>query len=260
MKIIFRGDGGFCRWRRLRWCEDHGVNYIVGLAQNARMRAQAQPRITQAQSDFAAQTEKQRQFGEVAYAAASWDRPRRVLVKAEHTDKGSNPRFVATNLAGAAPKLYAEIYCARGERENRIKEQQLGLFADRTSCQDGWANQFRLLLSSGADVLLERRRARAPAGTIRLKLLKMGAVVGRNTRRVRLLLARAIRIKNSSARSARRWAAAEPREVLSPARRKITGAGGGVPPHAEKIRSCRPFKSQTTKSTDPSALKLALVK
>lgn len=150
VKIIFRGDSGFCRWRLLRWCEDHEVKYIAGLAKNARLLAQAQPFITQAQSDFAAQQEKQRQFGEVQYAAESWDRPRRVLVKAEHTDKGSNPRFVATNLAGAAQALYDEIYCARGEMENRIKEQQLGLFADRTSCQDWWANQFRLLLSSGA--------------------------------------------------------------------------------------------------------------
>jgi hypothetical protein len=108
-----------------------------------------------------------------------------------------NPRFLVTNLADATQKLYDEVYCARGEMENRIKEQQLGLFADRTSCHGWWANQFRLLLSSFAYVLLERLRAlglagtelaRAQAGTIRLKLLKIGAVVLRNTRRIQLLL------------------------------------------------------------------------
>ena len=111
--------------------------------------------------------------------------------------QGSNPRFLVTNLTGAAQELYDAVYCARGEMENRIKEQQLGLFADRTSCHDWWANQFRLLLSSFAYVLLERLRAlalagtelaRAQAGTIRLKLLKIGAVVLRNTRRIQLLL------------------------------------------------------------------------
>jgi hypothetical protein len=129
--------------------------------------------------------------------AETWDKARRMLVKAEHTDKGGNPRFVVTNLEGEAQKLYDELYCARGEMENRIQEQPLGLFADWTSCHGWWANQFRLLLSSCAYVLLERLRAlglagtelaRAQVGTIRLKLLKIGAVVVRNTRKVRLLL------------------------------------------------------------------------
>lgn len=197
VKIIFRGDSGFCRWRLLRWCEAHEVGYIVGLAKNGRVLDLAHSLMEQAQIDFTVQQHKQRLFGEVKYAADTWDKERRVLVKAEHTDKGSNPRFVVTNLEGEAQKLYDELYCARGEMENRIKEQQLGLFADRTSCHGWWANQFRLLLSSCAYVLLERLRAlglagtelaRAQAGTIRLKLLKIGAVVLRNTRRVRLLL------------------------------------------------------------------------
>jgi len=197
VRIIFRGDSGFCRWRLLRWCEDHGVQYVVGLAKNARVLGLAQSLIEQAQSDFQSQQVKQRYFGEVRYAAESWDRERRVLVKAEHTEKGSNPRWVVTNLEDDAQEIYDELYCARGEMENRIKEQQLGLFADRTSCHGWWANQFRLLLSSCAYVLLERLRAlalagtelaRAQASTIRLKRLKIGAVVLRNTRRVRLLL------------------------------------------------------------------------
>ncbi len=197
VRIIFRGDSGFCRWRLLRWCEDHEVKYIVGLAKNARVLALAQTFMEQAQKDFQSQQQKQRRFGEVKYAADSWDKQRRVLVKAEHTDKGSNPRFVVTNLEGETQKLYDEVFCARGEMENRIKEQQLGLFADRTSCHGWWANQFRLLLSSCAYVLMERLRtlgltgtelARAQVGTIRLKLLKIGAVVLRNTRKVRWLL------------------------------------------------------------------------
>jgi len=197
VKIIFRGDSGFCRWRLLRWCEDHEVGYIVGLAKNPRVLGLARSFIEQAQTDFTAQQQKQRLFGEVKYRAESWDQERRVLVKAEHTDKGGNPRFVATNLEGDAQALYDQVYCARGEMENRIKEQQLGLFADRTSCHGWWANQFRLLLSSCAYVLVERLRALALAGTelaraqvstIRLKLLKIGAVVLRNTRQVRLLL------------------------------------------------------------------------
>ena len=156
--------------------------------------------IEQAAKDFARKQEKQRRLGEVNYAAATWDKERRVLVKAEHTDPGSNPRFVVTNLAVAAQVLYDEGYCARGEMENRIKEPQLGLFADRTSCRGWWANQFRLLLSRCGYVLLERLRAlglagteqaRAQAGTIRLKRLKMGAVVLRNTRRVKLRLSSA---------------------------------------------------------------------
>jgi hypothetical protein len=197
VKIIFRGDSGFCRWRLLRWCEDHGVDYMVGLAKNPRLLELAQPLLGAARAQFCQQQTKQRLFGEVSYAAQTWDRPRRVIVKAEHTDKGSNPRFVVTNLTESAPALYDTGYCARGEMENRIKEQQLGLFADRTSCHRWWANQFRLLLSSSAYVLLESLRrlalagtelARAQVGTIRLKLLKIGAVVLRNTRRVRLLL------------------------------------------------------------------------
>lgn len=136
----------------------------------------------------------------VDYAAKSWDRTRRVIAKAEHTTQGPNSRFVVTSLSGDAQMLYDEIYCARGEMENRIKEQQLGLFADRTSCRNWWANQFRLLLSSSAYVLLETIRrvgltvtelARAQVSTIRLKILKIGTVILRNTRRIRLLFSSA---------------------------------------------------------------------
>jgi hypothetical protein len=198
VKIVVRADRGFCRWRRLRWCEDRGVGYVIGLAKNSRRPALAQPLRDQAQTQHEQTQEKQRRFDEVPYAAESWDRERRVIVKAEHTDKGSNPRFVVAHLATAAQPLYDDVYCARGEMENRIKEQQLGLFSDRTSGHDWWANPFRLLLSSCAYVRVETMRrlglagtelARAQVGTIRLKLLKIGAGVLRNTRRVRRLLA-----------------------------------------------------------------------
>ena len=196
--ILVRGDSGFCRWRMLRWCDRHRVSYIIGLAKNERLLASAQALIEQAAMQYAQTRQKQRLFGEVEYAAHTWDRARRVIVKAEHTDKGRNPRFVVTNLAGDTATLYDQLYCARGEMENRIKEQQLGLFADRTSCHGWWANQWRLLLSGLAYTLMEALRriglagtelARAQCGTIRLKLLKIGAVLVRNTRRVRFLLA-----------------------------------------------------------------------
>jgi hypothetical protein len=200
VQIIFRGDSGFCRWKMLRWCERHGVDYVVGLAKNTRLLALASDLLQQAAAGHAQSQEKQRLFGWLDYAAATWDRARRVIAKAEHSDQGSNPRFVVTSLQGEAQAIYDEVYCARGEMENRIKEQQLGLFADRTSCHGWWANQLRLLLSSAAYVLLETIRriglrgtelCRAQAATIRLKLLKIGTVIVRNTRRIRLLFSSA---------------------------------------------------------------------
>ena len=141
---------------------------------------------------------KARVFDEFPYAAKSWRRrSRRVIVKAEHAVRGANPRYVVTSLKGAPQWLYDRVYCARGDMENRIKEQQLDLFADRTSCHAWWPNQYRLLLSTLTYVLLEAIRrvalaggelANAHVGTIRLKLLKIGAVVLRDTRRIQLPL------------------------------------------------------------------------
>ena len=197
VRIIFRGDSGFCRWRMMRWCDRHGVSYIIGLAKNSRLNGLSSWLHEQAAAGFRESGEKQRLFCSISYAAATWDRQRRVIVKAEHSRRGDNPRYVVTNLEGAEQELYDNLYCARGDMENRIKEQQLGLFADRTSCHKWWPNQFRLLLSSIAYVLLESIRrfylcgtelARCQVDTIRLKLLKIGAVVIRNTRRIRVLL------------------------------------------------------------------------
>ncbi len=197
VRIIFRGDSGFCRWKMLSWCDRHSISYIVGIAKNTRLNSMAAEFIAKAEQEYEISKTKQRIFTEFYYAAASWDKPRRIIAKAEHSGRGSNPRYVVTNLPGESQDLYDNMYCARGEMENRIKEQQLGLFADRTSCHHWWPNQFRLLLSSLAYILLERLRtiglagtnlARSQAGTIRLKLLKIGAVILRNTRRVRLML------------------------------------------------------------------------
>jgi Transposase DDE domain group 1 len=195
VKIILRADSGFCRWKMLRWCESHQVDYIVGIAKNDRLKALSAKLGQRAERKHQKSDEKVRLFKQFKYRAGTWDKKRRIIAKAEHTVLGANPRFVVTNLIGGAQMLYEKIYCARGEMENRIKEQQLGLFSDRTSCHYWWPNQFRLLLSSCAYVLLEALRrlglkstelARAHVGTIRLNLLKIGAVITRNTRRVRI--------------------------------------------------------------------------
>jgi hypothetical protein len=206
VKIIFRGDSGFCRWKMLRWCERHDVGYIVGLAKNKRLEP-----LTKAAMDQAAELFKktddgkpQRVFTEFLYAAKTWDKDRRVIAKAEYLGppEGGKPkenyRFVVTNLTEDGPWLYEKFYCKRGDAENRIKEQQLGLFADRTSCHEFVPNQFRVMLSAAAYVLLQHIRqtalastelAEAQVGTIRLKLLKIGGLVKRSARRIVLRLA-----------------------------------------------------------------------
>jgi hypothetical protein len=194
VRIILRGDSGFCRWRLMRWCDRHDVRYILGLARNPVLEREAAPLLEQVELRHRGDRQSHRLFGTCHYAAATWDRPRRVILKAEHLrgDK-PNPRFVVTNLPGDARALYEDVYCQRGDMENRIKEQQLQLFADRTSCHQFLANQFRVLLAAAAYVLVEhlRRTAlaeteleRAEVGTIRLKLFKVGALVVQSVRRV----------------------------------------------------------------------------
>ncbi len=197
VEIIFRADTGFCRWKLLRWCDRHGIGYVIGLARNPVLERMAQPFVTDAKLRFERTQRKQRRFHEVRYAAGTWDRERRVIIKAEHLRQGPNTRFVVTNLDDGAQRIYDGWYTPRGEMENRIKEQQLGLFADRTSCHKFLANQFRLLLTSAAYVLIEHLRrvglagtelARAQVTTIRLKLFKIAARVVLSVRRVVLHL------------------------------------------------------------------------
>lgn len=200
VRIVLRGDSAFCRRRILAWCERNAVGYCVGLAQNSRLNAMTQAHRRRLARQFEHTGLKQREFTEFPYGAHTWQRERRVIARLEHMDKGDNPRYIVTNLQGSPAHLYDQLYCARGEMENRIKEAQLGLFADRTSCHYFAANQFRLLLSSLAYILTERLRsltllgtefARLQATTLRAKLLKIGAVIIRNTRRVRVLLSSA---------------------------------------------------------------------
>ena len=200
VEIIFRGDSGFCRWKILRWCERRGVRYIVGIAQNKRLKAQSALWIDSAETLYELTGQKQRVFASINYAARSWDKPRRVIVKAEHNSHGANPRFVVTNLPQTDRYLYDKVYCARGDMENRIKDQQLDLFAKRASSHRWWPNQFRQLLSGLAYTLFEGLRRKALTNTslakaspnrIRLTLLKIGAVVIRNTRRIRILMSSA---------------------------------------------------------------------
>jgi hypothetical protein len=197
VRIIIRADSGFCRWRMMRWCDRHDVGYILGLAKNKVLLGLARPWSDRARSQFQVTGVKQRVFAEIQYAAATWDRPRRVIVKAEHLPEGPNTRFLVTNLPGDPQSLYEELYCQRGDMENRIKEQQLYLFSDRTSCHAFGANQLRLMLSSAAYILVETLRrvglketelGAGQVNTIRLKLFKVAARVCQSVRRVVLHL------------------------------------------------------------------------
>lgn len=198
VRIIFRADSGFCRWKTLKYCDKNDIGYVVGLATNERLKQMAQPFMAAVEKRFEKTGEKQRCFHAFRYSAGTWDRERRVILKAERLSKGANPRFVVTNLDDPPENIYDSIYTQRGEMENRIKEQQLYLFADRTSCSRFIANQFRLLLASAAYVLIEHLRregledtelAEARVDTIRLKLLKVAARVVISVRRVVLHLA-----------------------------------------------------------------------
>ena len=197
VRIVVRGDSGFCREHLMRWCEENRVHYVLGLAKNVRLQRILGKELHEAKLQFEATDRPARVFKDFVYQTRkSWSRARRVVGKAEHLAKGSNPRFVVTSLAPEeceARALYEDVYCARGDMENRIKEQQLCLFADRTSCATMRANQLRLWLSSVAYTLLAVLRqfglqgtemAQARCDTIRLKLLKLGALVRTTVRRV----------------------------------------------------------------------------
>ena len=192
-RVILRADSGFARDGLMDWCETHDIHYVFGLARNKRL-----------QRAIGAELIEVRTFKELTYRTRkSWSRERRVVAKAEATPKGHNPRFIVTSLSTedfAARELYEQFYCARGEAENRIKECQLDLFADRLSAHLFQVNQLRLWLASLAYVLIESLRrlglaatqfAKATAQTIRLKLLKIGATIKLSVRRVKLAMSSA---------------------------------------------------------------------
>jgi hypothetical protein len=200
--IVVRGDSGFCREPLMRWCEENTVDYVLGLAKNRRLEAELQAELILARQQYEASGHAARVFKDFSYQTLdSWSRSRRVVGKAEHLAKGANPRFVVTSLAAEqfdARTLYEVQYCGRGEMENRIKEQQRFLFADRTSASTMRANQLRLWFSSVAYVLLQALRreglqgtplAAAQCDTIRLKLLKIGAQIRVTVRKIWVALA-----------------------------------------------------------------------
>jgi hypothetical protein len=203
VRITLRADSGFCREKLMRWCEDHQVDFVFGLARNRRLEEMLGEALAQARQQHEATGQSVRLFRELHYQTReSWSRERRVVAKAEHLEKGANPRFVVTSLLTeqwAAQALYEDLYCARGEMENRVKEQ-FQLFADRLSTHWLWSNQLRLSLSAFAYVLVDSLRrlaltgtvlAQAEVNTIRLRLLKMGALVRVSVRRVWVSLASA---------------------------------------------------------------------
>jgi hypothetical protein len=198
--ITIRGDAGFCREAIMAWCEAHQVDYVLGLAKNPRLTATIEAELATAKQRFAHSGEASRVFAEFTYRTrTSWSRARRVIAKAEHLERGPNPRFVVTSLAASDIRwLYEDLYAARGDMENRIKEQQLYLFADRTSTAFLRSNQNRLYFSSMAYVLMQALRrlalqgtelAKAQCHTIRVKLLKIGAQVRITVRKVWVSLA-----------------------------------------------------------------------
>lgn len=196
-EIWIRGDSGFARQAIMAWCEDHQVDYVLGLAKNSRLIEEIEPELEHVASQYEQTQEPTRTFAEFLYRTRkSWSRSRRVIAKAEHLSKGRNPRFVVTSLSSEhypARDLYEQIYCARGDVENRIKEQQLALFAGRTSSSKMAANQLRLWFATVAYLLVHQLRrlglegtsmARAQCDTIRLRLLKIGSQVRISIRRI----------------------------------------------------------------------------
>lgn len=198
VRIVLRGDSGFCRENLMVWCEEQErVDYIFGLAKNSRLLGAIEEDLEEAKRLHEETNKPARVFADFTYQTLnSWSRERRVVGKAEHLEKGSNPRFVVTSLSPqeyAAQALYEDVYCARGDMENRIKEQQNHLFADRTSSGKMRANQLRLWFSSVAYLLMHALRREGLAGTelekaqcntIRLKLLKIGALIRVTVRRI----------------------------------------------------------------------------
>jgi hypothetical protein len=219
--IWLRADSGFCREELMAWCEAHGVHYLFGLARNPRLEASIADEMAEARAKAAETGKPERIFKELRYQTRnSWSRQRRVVAKAEHLQKGPNPRFIVTSLTSEAieaQELYETVYCARGDMENRLKECQLDLFADRTSAASLSANQLRLWFASLAYMLMTALRrmalqgtelAKASAGTMRLKLLKLGALVTVSVRRVRIAIASACPMKSVFADASRRLCAA----------------------------------------------------
>ena len=196
-RIIIRADAGFCREELMIWCEDNGIDYVLGMGKTSRLKKRVKKQTRKACIDHMETKKSARRFRSFWFRTKiSWSRSRRVVCKAEHLDQGPNTRFIVTSLKHedySARTLYEKVYCARGEMENRIKAQQLQLFADRTSTHYMRSNQLRMYFSAFAYILLEcvrrtglkgTRYAMAQCDTIRLKFLKIGTVIRASARRI----------------------------------------------------------------------------
>ena len=221
VRILVRADSGFARDELMAWCEANGAHYLFGLAKNDRLIAEIASELARAEARSRRTGKPARYFKDFMWETRrSWSRRRRVVAKAEFTNGEANPRFVVTSLKRAECKakyLYAKLYCARGEMENRIKECQLDLYADRTSTGTMRANQLRLWFASMAYVLLCAFRriglhhtqfANATCGTIRLKFLKIGALVRISVRRIKIAMASGCPVASTWGGAAIRLAAA----------------------------------------------------
>jgi hypothetical protein len=221
VRILLRADSGFAREALMRWCELNRIDYLFGLARNERLSAAVAAELQEAQQLGERTGKPARRFKDLTWSTLdSWSRARRVVAKAEWTGGEANPRFVVTSLSRAeheARHLYEKVYCARGDMENRIKECQLDLFADRTSAATMRANQLRLWFAAMAYVLVCTLRrialrhtqfAQATCGTIRLKLFKIGALVRVSVRRIKIAMASACPYQNEFALAHLRLAAA----------------------------------------------------
>jgi len=219
VRILLRADSGFAREAMMAWCEANRVDYVFGLARNARLVAMIEEELAAARAMAEKSGQPARRFKDFQWSTLdSWSRRRRVIAKAEWTQGEANPRFIVTSLTraeAAARQLYEDIYCARGNMENRIKECQLDLYADRTSAATLRANQLRLWFASMAYVLICALRriglaetifADATCGTIRLKFLKIGALVRISVRRIKIAMASACPAADDWGHAARRLA------------------------------------------------------
>jgi hypothetical protein len=217
VRVLLRADSGFAREALMAWCENNRVDYVFGLARNARLVAVIEQELATARAAAEKSGQPARRFKDFRWSTLdSWGRQRRVVAKAEWTQGEANPRFIVTSLEraeAAARQLYEDIYCARGDMENRIKECQLDLYADRTSAATMRANQLRLWFASMAYVLICALRriglaetvfADVTCGTIRLKLLKIGALIRISVRRVKIAMASACPVADEWGRAARR--------------------------------------------------------
>jgi hypothetical protein len=220
VRIVLRADSGFAREALMAWCEANGVAYVFGLAKNNRLVKAIAAELAEAKEESTITDQPARRFKELSWSTRdSWSRERRVIAKAEWTQGEANPRFILTSLSperGDARHLYEKVYCARGEMENRIKECQLDLYADRTSTATFRANQLRLWFASMAYVLIDSLRriglpgsdlAQATCGTIRRKLFKIGALVTISVRRIKLAMASGCPYKTVFAQAHRALAA-----------------------------------------------------